>query len=167
MWNSTSLTADICKEFRRLHGMELTSCKLIEKVLDNNPAPALVPRLKDHLWDTQWQVGLVKSCTELLGETGTESLQLPDRALWGAYADIDTLLAYKKFEISNYQSAIVIARKAGVGEIADICQELLDCEKNFNGWLQKQSCRNIWVPASVPAYAAPVSRPAFAAAMRG
>lgn len=158
MWPSTLLTADISREFRRLHGMELTSCKLIEKVLDNNPAPALVPRLKDHLWDTQWQVGLVKSCTELLGDAGTESLQLPDRALWGSYADIDTLLAYKKFEISNYQSAIVIARKAGISEIAEICQELLDCEKNFNGWLQKQSVKHIWLPAPAAQIYAPAMR---------
>ncbi len=154
MWPVTRLTVDICKEFRRLHGMEVTSCRLIEKVIDNNPTPALLPRLKEHLWDTQWQVGLVKRCTELLGDEGMESLQLPDRALWGAYADIDTLLAYKKFEISNYQSAIVIARKAGIAEIADICQELLDCEKNFNGWLQKQSYKNVWMPQPAPPYAA-------------
>lgn len=157
MWPEAQLTVDICREFRRLHGMEVTSCRLIEKVIGNHPSPACLPRLKDHLWDTQWQVGLVKRCTELLGEEGKESLQLPDRALWSAYADIDTLLAYKKFEISNYQSALVIARKVGIAEIADICQELLDCEKNFTGWLQKQSYKNVWVPA-VPHHYAPAMR---------
>lgn len=154
MWPVSLLTVDIRKEFRRLHGMELTSCRLIENLLDNAPPDSMESRLKEHLWDTQWQIKLVKSCAELLGETGKESLQLPVQDVWGTYSGFGALLAYKKFEISNYQSAIVVARKSGIREIADICQELLDCEKNFSGWLQKQVFRNVWVPAASPKYLA-------------
>lgn len=154
MWPVTLLTVDIRKEFRRLHGMELTSCRLIENVIENGPPEAMTARLREHLWDTQWQVKLVKSCAELLGETGKESLQLPVQDLWGTGYGFGALLAYKKFEISNYQSALAVARKTGIHEIADICQELLDCEKNFSSWLQKQMFRHVRMPVAGAALAA-------------
>lgn|GEM_PF-4814763 len=154
MWPITLMTVDIRKEFRRLHGMELTSCRLIGNLIENDPPEAMRARLKEHLRDTQWQVKLVKSCAELLGETGKESLQLPMQDLWGTCSGFGALLAYKKFEISNYQSALVVARKTGICEIADICQELLDCEKSFSSWLQKQVFKNAWIPTASPKYLA-------------
>lgn len=150
MWPVSLLTMDIRKEFRRLHGMELTSCRLIESFIDNAPCADIEARLKEHLWDTQWQAKLVKSCAELLGETGTDSLQLSSVSRAGTYSGYGTLLAYKKFEMSNYQSAIVVARKTGIQEITDICQELLACEKNFYRWLQRQAYKNMPVPLALP-----------------
>ena len=137
MWPAALLTPEICHEFRRLLAMEMAALRLIDSVIDDLPR-VHYPQVNHHRDETLWQIDLLQTSAELLGAQALPSPEVPHlaRPAWGG--GLNALRALSAFEISNYQSALFVARRVPIPEIAEICQELLAVEKIFRRWLSAQ-----------------------------
>lgn len=135
---------DLSKELCRLYSMETQSLAIIERLLTLDFPASYLGRLKEHLWNTQWQAKLVKACAELAGVNTMRSMPLPGpNRLIENCDNLESLLSFKRFEISNYQSTIAAARKAGAEDILEACQEILAHEKSMAVWLEDKTSRHM------------------------
>lgn len=131
MWPASLLTVDIRREFKRLLGMEIASLRLIETVIDHLPE-ARRAEVIAHRDDTLWQIELLQTCTELLDADTMQMPALPARDVAVTGEGVEALRLQNAFEISNYHSALMVARRVPIPEIAEICEDLLNLEKAFS-----------------------------------
>lgn len=124
----------------------------IEQVLENHAkdakdVPEMQNRLNAHLEETRRQAERVEECLKSLGaDTSTGKSVMGsimgkmNGAMTGMYRDEivkNTLAEYatEHFEIASYKSLIAGATRAGLPNVAAVCEEILREEESMAEWL--------------------------------
>lgn len=136
----------------------------IEKILENHVKdaeglPEMHPRLKRHLDETRRQAERLEACLKDLDtdvstakSTMGSVMGKMNGAMTGMYRDelVKNALAQystEHFEIACYKSLIAAARRAGLWEVVQVCQDILSEEEGMAEWVggQIESITQRWM----------------------
>jgi ferritin-like metal-binding protein YciE len=132
------------------HGMENALIQVLENhVKDAKDHPQMQAKLQQHLEQTRRHAQMVKDCVEGLGastsavKTGVSTLfghmqaastgAARDELVKNSIADY----AAENFEIASYSALIAAAQELGDQKVAQVCQQILQDERDMANWLQQ------------------------------
>lgn len=133
------------------YGMEQAEIQMLEQVIeDYGQFPEIQDRLNKHAQDTKHQAEDIETCIEILGGkvskaksvlgSMTEAMQQMGARPYDddLVRNILALHAAEHFEYASYKSFVTAANEQGEKDIADICEEIMEEEKEMAVWTEKQ-----------------------------
>jgi ferritin-like metal-binding protein YciE len=142
---------DLISWLNDAYSMELSVAEVLENhVKDAEKQPAIQSRLQQHLGETKRHAEMVKGCIESAGgQVSTSKAWLGDimgrlkGISTGMYQDelVKNVLseyATEHFEIASYESIISGAETIGQTQVAQVCRQILEDEKQMAQWVQSQ-----------------------------
>jgi ferritin-like metal-binding protein YciE len=136
---------------RDAHAMEGQAITLLRTQIDRLESyPEAVPRLREHLRETEQQQEMVEQCLSRLGEdtstlkTGTMKLAANIQGMLHAMSSDEVLKnalashSFEHFEAASYCSLAAAAEDAGEPEIARTCENIMQQELDMADWVWDQ-----------------------------
>jgi ferritin-like metal-binding protein YciE len=136
---------------RDAYAMENSAISLLKKQIDRDETyPHLLPRLKQHLEESQWQAEQIRGCLEkydtdpstlknLIGKV-MASMGAIESAMSGDEVVKNCLgnYAFECFEIACYKALIQAAEDVGDVHTQRVCEIILDQEIAMAKWVELQ-----------------------------
>ena len=132
------------------YGMETNLVQVLEhQVNDAQDYPQVQARLQQHLEQTRHHAELVKQCVQQLGGD-VSSLKAGMSGIMGKVQALSTEVAQdemiknalqdyaaESFEVASYTSLIKAAYECGEANVATICQQILQQDRDMQQWIEQ------------------------------
>lgn len=133
---------------RSAHAVEAQAMSLLQNQIDRlENYPEMLPRLQDHLRETEQQAENLERCLRSLGSDASSLKDFTTKFVANVQglfhmATTDEVLkntlashAFERFEAASYQSLIVMARAAGEPDVERVAREHLAQEEAMADWV--------------------------------